>query len=77
MCGIFGISFNKKYNQSDFSILKKDINYKLPYYLEWDVLNTPDLMPTYLISCFALKPWPFGPNFKFLYKHKTYFLNYF
>ena len=26
MCGIFGISFNKKYNQSDFSILKKDIN---------------------------------------------------
>lgn len=35
-------------------ILKKDINYKLPYYLEWDVLNTPDLMPTYLISCFAL-----------------------
>ena len=26
----------------------------MPYYLEWDVLNTPDLMPTYLISCFAL-----------------------
>ncbi len=26
MCGIFGISFKKKNNQSDFSILKEDIN---------------------------------------------------
>jgi len=40
--------------KNDTLILTKDINYKLPYYLEWDVLNTPDLMPTYLISCFAL-----------------------
>ena len=39
---------------NDQIILRKDVNYISPYYLEWDVLNTPDLMPTYLVSCFAL-----------------------
>ena len=34
--------------------LTKHNNYKSPHYIEWDILDTPDLMPTYLISCFAL-----------------------
>ena len=42
-------------------IIIRKVNYSLPYLLEWDVLNNPDLMPTYLVSCFAL-----GVNLKLL-----------
>ena len=34
--------------------IKRSRGYKLPYNIEWDILETPDLMPTYVISCFAL-----------------------
>ena len=36
------------------SIIIKKISNSLPILIEWDVLNNPDLMPTYLVSCFAL-----------------------
>ena len=41
-----------KFN-NDRIIIKK-ISNPLPILIEWDVLNNPDLMPTYLVSCFAL-----------------------
>lgn len=46
------LGVSTKFNNDKVIITK--VKHSLPSLIEWDVLSNPDLMPTYLVSCFAL-----------------------